>query len=58
MATGAGKTFTAVTAVCRPLKFSGAKRFLFLAGAAWPVNGSGLPKQPEQGKRTGAGDRG
>ncbi len=30
MATGAGKTFTAITAVYRLLKFAGAKRILFL----------------------------
>ena len=30
MATGAGKTFTAITSVYRLLKFGGAKRILFL----------------------------
>lgn len=42
MATGAGKTFTAITAVYRLLKFAGAKRILFL------VDTRNLGKQAEQ----------
>ena len=42
MATGAGKTFTAITAVYRLLKFAGAKRILFL------VDTRNLGKQAHQ----------
>ena len=42
MATGAGKTFTAITAIYRLLKFVGAKRVLFL------VDTCNLGKQAEQ----------
>ena len=42
MATGAGKTFTAITAVYRLLKFGGAKRILFL------VDTRNLGKQAQQ----------
>ncbi|MHB8854244.1 MAG: type I restriction endonuclease subunit R [Ignavibacteriaceae bacterium] len=42
MATGAGKTYTAITAVYRLLKFAGAKRILFL------VDTRNLGKQAEQ----------
>lgn len=42
MATGAGKTFTAITAVYRLLKFAGAKRILFL------VDTRNLGEQAEQ----------
>jgi type I restriction enzyme R subunit len=42
MATGAGKTFTAITSVYRLLKFGGAKRFLFL------VDTRNLGKQAHQ----------
>jgi type I restriction enzyme R subunit len=42
MATGAGKTFTAITSVYRLLKFAGAKRILFL------VDTRNLGKQAEQ----------
>lgn len=42
MATGAGKTFTAITAIYRLLKFAGAKRILFL------VDTRNLGKQAEQ----------
>jgi type I restriction enzyme R subunit len=42
MATGAGKTFTAITAIYRLLKFAGAKRVLFL------VDTKNLGEQAEQ----------
>ena len=42
MATGAGKTFTAITSVYRLLKFGGAKRILFL------VDTRNLGKQAHQ----------
>jgi len=42
MATGAGKTFTAITAVYRLLKFGGARRVLFL------VDTRNLGKQAQQ----------
>ena len=42
MATGAGKTFTAITSIYRLLKFAGAKRVLFL------VDTRNLGKQAEQ----------
>lgn len=42
MATGAGKTFTAITSVYRLLKFGGAKRVLFL------VDTRNLGKQAHQ----------
>lgn len=42
MATGAGKTFTAITSIYRLLKFGGAKRILFL------VNTRNLGKQAHQ----------
>jgi len=42
MATGSGKTFTAITAVYRLLKFAGAKRILFL------VDTKNLGEQAEQ----------
>lgn len=42
MATGAGKTFTAITAIYRLLKFAGAKKILFL------VDTRNLGKQAEQ----------
>ncbi len=42
MATGAGKTFTAITAIYRLLKFGGAKRILFL------VDTRNLGKQAHQ----------
>lgn len=42
MATGSGKTFTAITAIYRLLKFAGAKRILFL------VDTKNLGKQAEQ----------
>lgn len=42
MATGAGKTFTAITSVCRLLKYGGAKRILFL------VDTRNLGKQAHQ----------
>jgi len=40
MATGAGKTFTAITAVYRLLKFGGAKRILFLVDTPQPRQAS------------------
>jgi type I restriction enzyme R subunit len=42
MATGSGKTFTAITAVYRLLKFAKAERVLFL------VDTKGLGEQAEQ----------
>ncbi|MDB5243926.1 MAG: type site-specific deoxyribonuclease [Spirosoma sp.] len=43
MATGAGKTFTAITSIYRLLKFAGAKRILFL------VDTKNLGEQAQQG---------
>jgi type I restriction enzyme, R subunit len=37
MATGSGKTYTAITAAYRLLKFAGAKRILFLAERGQPI---------------------
>lgn len=42
MATGAGKTYTAITAIYRLLKYAGAKRVLFL------VDTKNLGEQAEQ----------
>ncbi|MFT5131288.1 MAG: type I restriction enzyme R subunit [Rhodothermales bacterium] len=42
MATGAGRTFTAITTIYRLLKFAGAKRILFL------VDTKNLGEQAEQ----------
>ena len=55
MATGAGKTFTAITSVYRLIKFGGAKRILFLVdratSASRPRRSSDQYRTPDDGRK-------